>query len=69
MWEEHPHPLIIHHVCSSYLSLAQMVQAREHQLNQNQNEIKLEQVQIRFPHDNLNLFQSLDIMEVHTCNS
>lgn len=46
------------------LLLPQMVQAREHQLNQNQNEIKLEQVQVRFPHDNLNLFQPLDVIEV-----
>ena len=43
-----------------------MVQARECQLNQNQNEIKLEQVQIRFPQDNLHLFQPLDVMEVKT---
>ena len=42
----------------------QMVQAREMQLNQNENECKLEQVQIRFPHDLLHLFQPLDIMEV-----
>lgn len=41
-----------------------MVQAREHQLNQNENEVKLEQVQLRFPHDTLNLSQSLDFMEV-----
>lgn len=45
----------------------QIVQAREHQLNQNQNEIKLEQVQIRFPHDNLYLSQPLDTMEVRMC--
>lgn len=44
-----------------------MVQAREHQLNQNENEVKLEQVQLRFPHDTLNLSQSLDFMEVSPC--
>lgn len=43
-----------------------MVQARENQLNQNQNEIKLEQVQGRFPHDNLGLFQPLHVMDVST---
>lgn len=41
-----------------------MVQAREQQLNQNQNEIKLEQVQTRFPNDDLGLFQPLDVIEV-----
>ncbi len=42
----------------------QMVQARERQLNQYQNESKLDQVQLRFPHDTLFLAKALDYMEV-----
>ena len=41
-----------------------MVKAREHQINQTQNELKLEQVQTRFPNDNLGLSQPLEVMEV-----
>jgi len=40
-----------------------MVQAREQQLSESQNETKLEQVQLRFPNDNLFLSQSLNVME------
>ena len=43
----------------------QMVQAREHQLTQSENESKLEQVQMRFPNDNLFLTENLASMEVH----
>ena len=48
----------------SPLELIQIVQVREQQLNHNQNELKLEQVQTRFPHHDLGLFQPLDVIEV-----
>ena len=41
-----------------------MVQSREKQLSESQNETKLEQVQLRFPSDDLFLNQTLNIMEV-----
>ena len=41
-----------------------MVQAREKQLSESENETKLEQVQLRFPSDDLFLNHSLNIMEV-----
>ena len=40
-----------------------MVQSREKQLSESENEAKLEQVQLRFPSDDLFLNQSLNIME------
>jgi hypothetical protein len=40
-----------------------MVQSREHQLSQSANESKLDQVQSRFPNDNLYLSESLEGME------
>jgi len=43
---------------------SQMVKAREHQLNQIHNEMKLEQVQTRFPSDNLCLSQPVEFIEV-----
>ena len=42
----------------------QIVQAREQQLNQSANELKLSLVQQRFPNENLNLDQSIEIIEV-----
>ena len=42
----------------------QIVQAREQQLNQSANEVKLNLVQQRFPNDNLNLDQSIEVIEV-----
>ena len=44
--------------------LHQMVQSREHQLTQTENESKLDQVQSRFPNDTLYLSESLEAMEV-----
>ena len=44
----------------------QMVQARDQQLNLYQNETKLEQVQVRFPNDDLHLTESIEVIEV-TC--
>lgn len=41
-----------------------MVQSREKQLSESQNETKLEQVQLRFPSDDLFLNHTLNIMEV-----
>ena len=41
------------------------MQDREQQLNQSENEIKLDRVQQRFPNENLNLDQPIDVIEVH----
>ena len=43
-----------------------MVQARESQVSQSENETKLDQVQSRFPNDTLYLAETLDTMEVNT---
>ena len=48
------------------LPLPQMVQSREHQLTQTENETKLDQVQQRFPNDNLFLSETLVAMEVRS---
>jgi hypothetical protein len=42
----------------------QIVQAREQQLNQSANELKLSLVQQRFPNENLNLDQTIEVIEV-----
>ena len=47
-----------------YLYILQMVQSREHQVSQSENETKLDQVQSRFPNDTLYLSETLESMEV-----
>ena len=51
----HPHPHL------------QMVQSRQHQVTQSENETKLDQVQSRFPNDTLYLSESLAAIDVCCC--
>ena len=53
-----------HNLRYTVTCVSSMVQARESQLNQDHNEAKLEQVQARFPFDDLRLSEPLEAMEV-----